>query len=85
MKLTAEKLFELKIADEIIKEPIGGAHKNYKEAAEFLAQALDSNLKELTKMSPAELKEQRYQKFRGMGEVLENPEIIAKEVVIEEK
>jgi acetyl-CoA carboxylase carboxyl transferase subunit alpha len=85
LKLTAEKLFELKIADEIIKEPIGGAHKNYKEAAEFLAQALENNLKELTKMSSAELKEQRYQKFRGMGEVLENPEIIAKEVVVEEK
>ena len=85
LKLTAEKLFELKIADEIIKEPIGGAHKNYEAAAEFLAKALDDNLKELTKMSPAELKEQRYQKFRGMGEVLENPEIIAKEVVVEEK
>lgn len=83
LKLTAEKLYELKIADEIIKEPIGGAHKNYTEAADYLSKALENNLKELCKMSGAELKEQRYQKFRGMGKVLENPQVIAEAAVAE--
>ncbi|MBR7127205.1 MAG: acetyl-CoA carboxylase carboxyltransferase subunit alpha [Lentisphaeria bacterium] len=85
LKLTAEKLFELKIADEIIKEPIGGAHKDYAAASDYLADALDKNLKELCKLNPAELKEQRYQKFRAMGEVLDNAEVIAEAAVIETK
>ncbi len=71
LKLTADKLIELGIADEIITEPFGGAHRNYDEAAKILGEAISRNLKELSAMSPEEIKEQRYEKFRAMGKVEE--------------
>lgn len=76
LKLTAEKLLELKIADEIIKEPLGGAQKDHAKAAEYLRKSLEKNLAELQKMSKEELKDQRYNKFRNMGEVMENEEVL---------
>lgn len=71
LKLTAEKLLELGIADEIIPEPRGGAQKDHAAAAEMLREVLARNLDELSKMSPQELKEQRYNKFRAMGQFSE--------------
>lgn len=68
LKLTAEKLLELGIADEIIPEPRGGAQKDHASAAEMLRTVLERHLKELSEMSGAELKEQRYNKFRSMGQ-----------------
>lgn len=68
LKLTAEKLLELGIADEIIPEPRGGAQKDHAAAAEMLREVLVRNLNELSKMSPQELKDQRYDKFRVMGQ-----------------
>lgn len=71
LKLTADKLIELGIADEIIAEPFGGAHRNYDEAAKLLGEALARNIQELKAMSANQLKEQRYEKFRAMGKVEE--------------
>lgn len=73
LKITAEKLVELKIAEEIIGEPLGGAHNDSAEAAEKLKVALNKNLGELNKLSNKKLLEGRYQKFRQVGVFSEVP------------
>lgn len=65
--LTAKHLMALGVIDEIVKEPLGGAHKNYDEMASILRETLKRHLKELDLFTPEELVEQRYQKFRAMG------------------
>ncbi|MCX6983942.1 MAG: acetyl-CoA carboxylase carboxyltransferase subunit alpha [Lentisphaerae bacterium] len=67
LRLTAKDLKELGIIDEIVREPLGGAHKDFDAAAEFLKKALKKNLAELEKLSSQEIKENRYQKYRKMG------------------
>ena len=67
LKITAGKLYELGIADAIVSEPLGGAHRDHEKAAELLKAELTRQLDELLKMSPAELKQQRYEKFRAYG------------------
>jgi acetyl-CoA carboxylase carboxyl transferase subunit alpha len=67
LRLTAKDLKELGIIDEIVREPLGGAHKDFDAAAEFLKKALKKNITDLEKLSPQEIKENRYQKYRKMG------------------
>ncbi|MBI5696268.1 MAG: acetyl-CoA carboxylase carboxyltransferase subunit alpha [Nitrospirae bacterium] len=67
LRLTAQDLLKLKVIDEIIKEPLGGAHRDVDATAKALDKALKKHLKELMKMSPDELAEDRYAKFRAMG------------------
>lgn len=67
LKLTANDLLKLKIIDEIVPEPLGGAHCNPGEAAAILKAALIRNLKALCKKSPSRLKDDRYNRFRNMG------------------
>ena len=74
LKITADKLIELEIADEIIAEPFGGAQRDYDAAAENLAAALKKHLEELGKLSGEELAEQRYAKFRAIGRYVESAE-----------
>ena len=71
LKLTAADLTRLGVADEVIEEPMGGAHVDYDKAAGFLKESLEKNLAELKKMSAAKLREQRYEKFRKIGQVAE--------------
>ncbi|HUP44015.1 MAG TPA: acetyl-CoA carboxylase carboxyltransferase subunit alpha [Thermoanaerobaculia bacterium] len=67
MKITAQDLKRLNIIDEIVPEPPGGAHADPQAAAELLAPHLEKGLRELTKLKPALLLEERYMKFRKMG------------------
>ena len=67
LKITAKDLLELGIIDGEIPEPVGGAHVNPDEMAQTLKNVLIQNLNELSKMSPDELKTDRYEKFRRMG------------------
>jgi len=67
LRLTAKDLKELGIIDEIVREPLGGAHKDVDAAAEFLKKAFKKNLADLEKLSVQELKDNRYQKYRKMG------------------
>ncbi len=67
LKLTAPDLIELGIADEIVPEPFGGAHSDPAAAAEFVRAAILQNLAQLKKLSPKQLLDQRYDKFRAMG------------------
>jgi acetyl-CoA carboxylase carboxyl transferase subunit alpha len=64
---TASDLKRLGVIDEVIPEPLGGAHTNHKEAAEILKAAVIRNLEALAKMNVKDLLEARYQKFRAMG------------------
>jgi acetyl-CoA carboxylase carboxyl transferase subunit alpha len=67
MHLTAPKLFKLKLIDQIITEPLGGAHRDMDTMAERLKQALVDNLRQLRKMTIEELVNARYQHLRSIG------------------
>ncbi|MEA2162845.1 MAG: acetyl-CoA carboxylase carboxyl transferase subunit alpha [Thermoanaerobaculia bacterium] len=67
MRITAIDLKRLNIIDEIVPEPNGGAHADPARAADLLAPYLEKALKELQKLKPAALPEERYKKFRKMG------------------
>lgn len=71
LKLTARDLKELELIDEVVTEPLGGAHHNHQVAADNLKRALLSNLDDLVKKPVDKLLQERYQKFRRMGQVLE--------------
>jgi acetyl-CoA carboxylase carboxyl transferase subunit alpha len=71
LKLTAPDLLEQGIIDRIIKEPLGGAHKNHKEAADTLKTALIEELDELIKVKPDKLVENRIEKFGKIGAYVE--------------
>jgi len=67
LKITAKDLLALGVIDEIIREPIGGAHNSAEQTAKNIKAALLRNLEELKKLSKTELVEKRYKKFRSMG------------------
>ena len=67
LKPTAKDLLELKVIDEIIEEPVEGAHTDYDGSAAALKAALRRNIEELTKKNIQELLDKRYEKFRNMG------------------
>ena len=71
LRLTAQDLSKLKVCDEVIKEPLGGAHRDAEAIAKNIEKALKKHLKELSKLSPEEIAEDRYRKFRAMGNFLE--------------
>jgi acetyl-CoA carboxylase carboxyl transferase subunit alpha len=68
MKITAQDMLELGIVEEVIPEPKGGAHKNFSLQAAAVKQALSRHMGQLTSMKQSELSEDRYQKFRTIGE-----------------
>jgi len=70
LKLTAENALELGIIDEIIDEPIGGAHVNPEEMAKILKKTIKKEITALSKLSPEELVAQRIEKFSKMGPTL---------------
>lgn len=67
LKLTAKDLLGLKLIDGIIKEPLGGAHRNPQEVASAIRNEIHRSLKALSERSPSGLIEERYEKFRNMG------------------
>ncbi len=78
LKLTAPHLKKFDIIDEIIPEPLGGAHRNHAEAAALLERHLVRTLRELGRMAPDALVQRRYERWRRMGKVLHlQPEQIA--------
>lgn len=71
LKTDAQQLKKIKIIDEIVKEPLGGAHRDYKIAAENVKKSVMENLKYLKELNVEKLKEKRYQKYRSYGEFQE--------------
>ncbi|GAB4409020.1 MAG: acetyl-CoA carboxylase carboxyltransferase subunit alpha [Thermodesulfovibrionales bacterium] len=67
LKLTAQDLLKLKIIDEVIPEPPGGAHRDPESTAERIADIITTTLDELKARTPAKLVEDRYKRFRKIG------------------
>lgn len=71
MKITANDLKRLQIIDEVIPEARGGAHRDWDATASNLKQVFSRSLRDLSKLSVQELKDERYRKFRQMGQFVE--------------
>ncbi|WP_224369981.1 acetyl-CoA carboxylase carboxyltransferase subunit alpha [Hyalangium versicolor] len=67
LKLTAKDLLGLKVIDEVVPEPAGGAHRDAAKTAENLGKVLRKHLGELAELTPDELVKDRYDKFRALG------------------
>jgi acetyl-CoA carboxylase carboxyl transferase subunit alpha len=67
MRITARDLKTFGVVDEIVPEPEGGAHSDHRKAAELLRPYLTRALKEVQRVKPSALPEERYRKFRRMG------------------
>lgn len=67
LKITAPDLFHIKVIDEVVEEPIGGAHRDPRRAAEMLKEAITRNLAEIKIMPAEDLVKLRYEKFRKLG------------------
>lgn len=67
LKMTAKDLLELKLIDEMIPEPLGGAHQNPEKAAAAVKEAIVRNFRELKTLKPKELIETRREKYRKIG------------------
>lgn len=71
LRLTANHLLAFGVIDEILPEPLGGAHMDPPLAVRTVGAALRSTLKEVRRVRPAELPRRRYNKFRKMGAFIE--------------
>ncbi|MCC7186935.1 MAG: acetyl-CoA carboxylase carboxyltransferase subunit alpha, partial [Acidobacteria bacterium] len=67
LKITAPDLVALGLVDEIIEEPVGGAHRDHRAAAALVDEALVRHLSKLTAMNAQDRLNERYAKFRAMG------------------
>ncbi len=71
MKITANDLHQLNVIDDVIKEPLGGAHKEVEAQAQTIKEAFVAHLDELEKLNKDELAEDRFNKFRNIGSYVE--------------
>ena len=73
LSLTSSSLMKLGVIDEVVREPLGGAHRHHKRTAILLKKALRKNLHTILKLKPEELTKLRHEKFRRYGDIgLEN-------------
>jgi len=71
MGITADRLYSLKLIDNIIQEPLGGAHRDYDQIAASLKQSLTETLEALESIAIDKLLDQRYQKLMAFGQYRE--------------
>lgn len=69
LKITAQDLLKLNVVDEIISEPIGGAHRDHSKTMKSVGKAIDNALMEFSAISADKIKELRNEKFLNMGNV----------------
>ena len=67
LKLTAQDLLDMGLIDEIVREPLGGAHRDPAKTASAIKESIKKHLKELSALAPAALIEARYEKYRKIG------------------
>lgn len=72
LRFTSADLMRLKVIDEIIAEPLGGAHRDHHQAAANVKRFILQSLRQLTRLAPEQRTAKRYEKFRRMGMFLEN-------------
>ncbi len=73
LRFTSKDLLELGVVDSVIKEPLGGAHRDHHQMAARVKMHLVSTLRKLTNAPLEDLLAARYEKFRSMGVFIENP------------
>ena len=71
MRITAQDLKQLEVIDEIIPEPLGGAHRNVEEQAKNIDKVLVQSLVHFAKFTPEQLLEDRWKKFKNIGKYVE--------------
>lgn len=71
MGITSNRLLDLKLIDQIIEEPLGGAHRDHEKTAASISQVLQEHLRKLQKLDVLTLINKRQQKFINMGDVVE--------------
>jgi acetyl-CoA carboxylase carboxyl transferase subunit alpha len=71
LKLLARDVHKLGVVDAVLEEPLGGAHRDFDRSARGVGEALATGLAELAGLSAGELREQRYRKFRALGQFVE--------------
>src|SRR5580765_6138983 len=76
LKITAKDLYEMKLVDGIVPEPLGGAHTDRAATAEALRTCLLKHLEQLLQLPPAERLKQRYEKFRAYGHFIEKKPVL---------
>lgn len=67
MKITGPDLLKLKVVDTVIKEPVGGAHRDPAKTMKSAGRAIDKALQALTKLTPKQLRDQRRDRFYAIG------------------
>ncbi len=67
LKITAQHAMEFGLVDGIVPEPVGGAHRDLPEASALVKSAILRSLSELSMMSPEQIQNERYEKFRALG------------------
>jgi acetyl-CoA carboxylase carboxyl transferase subunit alpha len=67
LKLTAQDLLKFKIIDDIIAEPVGGAHRDILQTAQNISDRIVGTLEELRVKTPGKLVEERYKRLRKIG------------------
>src|ERR1051325_4287347 len=75
LKITAKDLLDLKLVDEIVPEPLGGAHNDPAATAKTLKAHFVKHLAQLAALPAAERLKKRYEKFRACGHYLEQPAV----------
>jgi len=80
LKITARHLQDLGLVDEIVPEPLGGAHTNRDLAALTLRDYLLKHLEQLKALPPADRLKQRYAKFRAFGHFTEKQPAVAEKI-----
>jgi acetyl-CoA carboxylase carboxyl transferase subunit alpha len=71
LKITAPDLLRLGVVDSVVDEPAGGAHRDFDGAAARVGDAISAALTELSALTPGQLREQRYRRFRAIGQFTE--------------
>jgi acetyl-CoA carboxylase carboxyl transferase subunit alpha len=78
LKLTAQDLLEFGIIDDIIPEPVGGAHRNVEQTAKNISDRIMESLSELKEKTPSRLIEERYKKLKKIGGFVDEPHLVEK-------
>lgn len=70
MKLTAKDLYEMKVIDTIIPEPVEMKESDFEQVIKIIKQEIETDIAEMQEKTKAEIVEERYQKFRNLGEFI---------------
>jgi acetyl-CoA carboxylase carboxyl transferase subunit alpha len=72
LRISAQDLLQLKLVDEIVPEPEGGAHRDWESTVKACVEKVSKHLTELGRLSPEKLLSSRQDRYRAIGSVLEN-------------